>query len=151
MRLLALLLVSVRTTSACTAFVAGRLATANGATLLLHTDDCLDCDFRIARVAPLSASAAARPQAVRPFRETYPREVSARSPTYSVGNLEADLPQALRSTWASEEWAANNTIGELPALPAAVAAALGTVDGTLGTLEGLYSIANSRQVRRLRS
>ena len=71
MRLLPIVLValSAQRATACTAVVAGRKATANGATLLLHTDDCLDCDFRLARVPPLSASAVAQPEPVRIFRE----------------------------------------------------------------------------------
>ena len=73
MRLLPIVLAALtaQRATACTAVVAGRKATANGATLLLHTDDCLDCDFRLARVPPLSASAVAQPEPVRLFSQLY--------------------------------------------------------------------------------
>ena len=95
----------------------------------------------------LSAEAAAQDQPVNTFRETYPRTVSALSPTYDPANLDPQLPGSLRATWASKEWATNNTIGSLPPLPAAVASALGVItDATYATVEGLYSIVNSREV-----
>jgi len=124
----------------------------NGATLLLHTDDCLDCDFRLARVPPLSASAAAQPEPVRLFSQLYPREVSSRSPTYDPSNLDTELPKPLLDVWTSDEWYNNQTIGELAPLEPEVAAMLGVVaEGTLATIEGLYSIANSKQVAMVES
>ena len=154
MRLLPIVLValSAQRATACTAVVAGRKATANGATLLLHTDDCLDCDFRLARVPPLSASAVAQPEPVRLFSQLYPREVSNRSPTYDPSNLDTDLPKPLLDVWTSDEWYNNQTIGELAPLEPEVAAMLGVVaEGTLATIEGLYSIANSKQVAMVES
>ena len=154
MRLLPIVLVAltVQRATACTAVVAGRKATANGATLLLHTDDCLDCDFRLARVPPLSASAAAQPEPVRLFSQLYPREVSSRSPTYDPSNLDTELPKPLLDVWTSDEWYNNQTIGELAPLEPEVAAMLGVVvEGTLATIEGQYSIANSKQVAMVES
>ena len=141
-----MLLLLAHAAKGCTVTVAGRKATADGSTLLMHTDDCLDCDFRLARVPPRPADQSER---VQKFHQAYPREVSARSPTYSSDNLDAHLPRALLDTWRSQAWADNQTLGELPAVDLAVAAALGmdAPNGlTYGTLEGLYSIANTAQV-----
>ena len=132
--------------SACTTVMAGRKTTADGSTLLLHTDDCAECDFRLARVHP---AAAEKRSAVLKFVSTYPREVSDRSATYAPGHLDAKLPEHLLRTWRDDQWRVNQTLGELGALDPAVAAALGVdLRGglTYGTLEGLYSIINSEQV-----
>ena len=115
--------------------------------LLLLTVACatqLDCDFRLARVPPSSAS---KPSPVLRFRQSYPREVSSRSSTYESSNIDSQLSSSLRSTWTSDAWAANQTLGFLSKLDADVAAALGAErDATFGSLEGLYSIANTEQV-----
>lgn len=141
-----LLVLSLATTAnACTVAMAGGGATADGSTMLLHTDDCLNCDFRIARVAPVPANT---PTRVLRFRETFPREVSTRSPTYAPENLGA-FPPALLDTWRSSTWLSNATLGVLSTIDPAVLAAVGagSPDGdTYGTIEGLYSIANTEQV-----
>ena len=41
----------VSTADACTVLIAGKKATVDGATLLLHTDDCANCDFRLGRMS----------------------------------------------------------------------------------------------------
>lgn len=143
---LLLLLNLAGTVSGCTIAAAAAGATTDGSTLLFHADDCLNCDFRLARVPPAAASEPAR---VLRFRETYPREVSTRAPTYSAVNLDDQLDPPLLTAWSSAEWEANATLGFLEALDPAIATALGIdlVDGrTYGTLEGLYSIANTEQV-----
>lgn len=112
----------------------------------LHTDDCGECDFRLARVPPTDAS---KPSPVLRFTNSYPREVSTRSPTYVPHNLDEQLPPNLLETWRTAEWTANQTLGLTPALGADVAAALGVSPPngqTYGTIEGLYSIINSEQV-----
>ena len=106
----------------------------------------LDCDFRLARVPPKPADKA---EAVLKFHQNYPREVSTRSATYSASNLDSNLPSALLETWRSKGWSDNQTLGVLNELKPATAAALGVkAPGgyTYGTLEGLYSIANTEQV-----
>ena len=135
---------------ACTILLAGRKATVDGSTLLLHTDDCGECDFRLGRVHP-TAMDKVRP--VLRFRSAYPREVSSRSETYQTSNLDMTLPADLVASWQSEEWTRNQTLGSLAELdPSAegrepLLKALG-VDSThtYGTLEGLYSIVNTKQV-----
>ena len=140
------LLVSMRSANACTVFAATGQSTANGASLLMHTDDCLNCDFRIVRAPP--ARSGRRP--VLQFRETYPREVSDRSPMYNPGSLDQHLPPSLLNAWSSAEWAANRTLGYMEPLPPDVALALGALNGTddnlLGAVEGLYAIVNTAQV-----
>ena len=86
------LLLAVCGAHACTTVLAGKRATADGSTLLLHTDDCGECDFRLARVHPAAADAAAP---VLRFKSTYPREVSARAATYAPDYLDAKLPAGL--------------------------------------------------------
>ena len=147
--MLLMIMLSVERTTACTAFIAGRKATTDGTTLLMHTDDCLNCDFRLARTLPREGAEVADVQPVLTFRETYPREVSERAATYSPSKLDRELPAELLSTWRSAEWAENQTIGELRRLDSAVSEALGAASadsGFYGTLEGLYSIANSKEV-----
>jgi len=137
--------VCICATRACTTVLAGNKATTDGSTLLMHTDDCGECDFRLARVPPAATSSASP---VLRFTSTYPREVSSRAATYATTNLDTRLPNALRDTWVSAEWMANQTLGVLEAFEPRVAEALGVpaADTTFGTLEGLYSIVNSEQV-----
>jgi hypothetical protein len=145
-RVLIVVFTLVERASACTAALAARGATADGSSLLLHTDDCLNCDFRIARVPPVPES---EPTRVTKFREQFPRDVSTRSATYDPDSLGSRLPSSLLDTWRSREWAANQTLAVLDAIEPSVLAAVGaTAPGgqTLGTLEGLYAIANTAQV-----
>ena len=60
---------------ACTTIVAGPGATVDGSTMVTGNNDCLDCDFRLAKVPATSVTRVA----VRQYREQYPREVSDRS------------------------------------------------------------------------
>ena len=131
---------------ACSVIFAGRKATADGSTLLFHTDDCANCDFRLGRVHPSEASASAR---VLHFRPEYPREVSTRSDTYARTNLDTQLPANVVAEWSDDAWTDGQTLGMLDGFEPSVAAALG-IDmpngQTYGTLEGLYSIVNTAQV-----
>jgi hypothetical protein len=135
----------INSAHACTAVMAGRMATTDGSTLLLHTDDCLNCDFRLARVPPTNA---ADRSPVLQFRETYPREVSKRATTYFSDNLDHTPPAAFTRAWSSDSWRANQTLGVLDALEPEVASILGAqrTGQTFGTIEGLYAIANTEQV-----
>ena len=103
--------------------------------------DCQDCDFRLAVVPPHHAAVG---QAVLAYREQYPREVSARSPTYASSNIDPLLPDDLRNTWSSPAWRKNQTLGHFE--PASLDAAIdGLVDGggsTLSAFEALYGIVN---------
>ena len=144
---LLLLAVILHQATACTVALAGRKATEDGSTLLFHADDCGNCDFRLGRVHPARAD---EPASVLRFRPEYPREVSDRSSTYSIDNLDPELPQGARAAWSSPAWVTNQTIGSFNSLEPKLAAALGITigagDQTYGTLEGLYSIINSKQV-----
>ena len=113
---------------ACTTVIVGRLASAEGAAMVTGTNDCLDCDFRAAMV-PSRVLAEGETLPVLHYHEQYPREVSERSPTYSVANLEP-LPQ--RGAWAAPAWAAAQTRGRvtMPAGP------------TYKSIEALYGIIN---------
>ncbi|EOD11640.1 hypothetical protein EMIHUDRAFT_214509 [Emiliania huxleyi CCMP1516] len=122
-----------------------RGATADGSTLLLHTDDGGDLDFRLGRTHPRDVR---KPWPVLRKRPQYPREVSDRSPTYSPDSLDATLPADLLDRWRSAEWAANQTIGKL-VLDPSIAVLLGVdpdTTRTFGALEGAYAIVNEKQV-----
>ena len=136
----------VSTADACTVLIAGKKATVDGATLLLHTDDCANCDFRLGRVHPSRNDLVSAP--VLRFRPDYPREVSTRSPTYSSEHLDDKMPSSIVAAWSTGEWVDNQTLGHLEPLEPKVAAALGIepMKATLGTLEGLYSMVNSAQL-----
>lgn len=59
----------------------GRLATVEGTTVVTHTSDCYNCDFRLAHVTVADRT-------VRKLKNTYPLEISNRSKTWEVANLE---------------------------------------------------------------
>lgn len=144
-QLLCLLLLAAPPARACTTILAGRGATADGSTLLLHTDDGGDLDFRLGRTHPRDVR---KPWPVLRKRPQYPREVSDRSPTYSPDSLDATLPADLLDRWRSAEWAANQTIGKL-VLDPSIAVLLGVdpdTTRTFGALEGAYAIVNEKQV-----
>ncbi|KAL1500030.1 hypothetical protein AB1Y20_012707 [Prymnesium parvum] len=142
---LLLLAAALQHAAACSAFLAARRATADGSTLSLHTDDCSNCDFRLARAVPAQNS----PQRVVAFREAYPREVSSRTSTYLASNLDAHLPANMTTAWASTAWYDNQTLGFIGPLDDDLNSALGIdlPEGKLlGAVEGLYSILNTKQV-----
>ena len=88
----------------------------------------LNCDFRYAKVERRAASS---PYEVFRYRETYPHELSNRSATWSIDNLER-LPQA--DAWAQDEWRAALLL-RVVSLDDALDAAGATVDVARSGLE----------------
>ena len=76
---------------ACTTIVAGPGATVDGSTMVTGNNDCLDCDFRLAKVPATSST---RFEA-RAYREQYPREVSDRSAQYATAALVDEIDRAI--------------------------------------------------------
>ena len=96
---------------ACTTIIVGHLASADGSTMTSHTNDCLNCDFRIGHVAARAHAAGAARRLMR-NRSPYPRLLwsdeelagdggGALSPTYAASNTPAARVQAGGSKSAS--------------------------------------------------
>lgn len=74
--------------AACTTLAVARRATRDGSTYTSSTADCIECDFRLARV-PARAHAAGAVRAVYLVRFVYPHVVQAgRAETWEAGNVE---------------------------------------------------------------
>lgn len=144
---------------ACTAIALGLGAMEGGGVAVTQTVDCLNCDFRLARVARADNAEATAPKEILRYRAQYPREVSDRAPTWQASNLDPSLPQT--PAWASEEYASGQFTGALP--PGAVDDALRAIHdrfpeetwaqglaaprGQLyASIEALYGIVNEKQV-----
>lgn len=94
-------------TEACTASVFGRLATKDGSTYTASSTDCLNCDFRLAKVPARDHP----PNATRPvflYQEDYPHLVDrGRAASWHPSNLEGS-PKQLRA------WTETEPIGHIP-------------------------------------
>jgi len=135
----------------CTTIGVGPHTLTEGGTVVTHTADCFECDWRLARVnAPSDAKA---DFVARKYRPRYPVEVSDRATTWRADRLEyatldidadaapfedASVAAAQEAAWASAAWAAD-TVSDV--VPYAVLADLG--DGAqYASFESLFGIAN---------
>ena len=126
---------------ACTTIIVGHLASADGSTMTSHTNDCLNCDFRIGHVAARAHAAGAGRRLMR-NRSPYPRLLwsdeelagdggGALSPTYAASNTPA---AGAFFPWRPDE-GAFASIGRMP-----------QVAHTYAYLDGHYGIMNEHQL-----
>ena len=114
----------------CTALAVGKKATIDGSTMVTHTMDCKDCDWRVNKVAAKDwPEGSMRP--IYLITGSYPRQVrNDRGQTWSTDNLE-HMPQ--REEW--EKMEGTGIIGYIP-----------QVAHTYALIEGGYGIMNEYQV-----
>ena len=139
------------TLDACTALAIDAAAMKDGVTVVTHTSDCANCDFRLGRVDPEDLE---DPVVVRRYRPNYPTEVSNRSASWRASSLEyaaidldlvappfenGALAAAQERAWAGADWQATYTLGflELDELKT-----LGKGAAAYGSVESQYGIAN---------
>lgn len=135
----------------CTTIAVDKHAMVEKATVVTHTADCFNCDFRAARV---KASSLESPNLVRLYKPTYPVEVSGRSATWAASSLEfstlnldddalafedASLAAEQEAAWSDPAWDAAAVIG---AIEVDELKALAKTDCAFSSLEGLFAIAN---------
>lgn len=98
---------------ACTAVVFAPGATTDGAAYTASSADCLDCDFRLARV-PASRHANGATRAVYEYKANYPHVVREdRGDVWAEANLEGTSAQV--KAWLKGR--AGVRIGEIPEVP----------------------------------
>eukprot|EP00931_Biecheleriopsis_adriatica_P056548 TRINITY_DN33506_c0_g1_i1.p1 TRINITY_DN33506_c0_g1~~TRINITY_DN33506_c0_g1_i1.p1 ORF type:complete len:641 (+),score=85.74 TRINITY_DN33506_c0_g1_i1:64-1986(+) len=75
----------------CTSILVAKGAAADGATMTSHTDDCLNCDFRISKV-PAQKHPEGSKRELFPGREPYPRLIAYdRGSTYLPENTDTSI------------------------------------------------------------
>ena len=89
-------------TDRCTTIIVGRDATVDGSTMTTHTNDCGECDFRLAKVNPRTHPKGSK-RPVYTFYSAYPKVVRQddRSATWSPENLDEKLDQIMLEKWKS--------------------------------------------------
>lgn len=103
---LTLSLLLLRSVRACTTIAISPAATAERCSYTTHTDDCKDCDFRLARVpARVHPPASTRP--IYLVRAQYPHHIGPRAATWHPSNL-SGTPAQLRA------WGHIRPIGHIP-------------------------------------
>ena len=126
---------------ACTTIIVGHLASADGSTMTSHTNDCLNCDFRIGHVAARAHAHGASRRLMR-NRSPYPRLLwsdeelagdggGALSPASAASNTPA---AGAFFPWRPDE-GAFASIGRMP-----------QVAHTYAYLDGHYGIMNEHQL-----
>jgi len=117
--------IALMATDACTTIGLGKLASVDGSTMTTHTNDCAECDPRLAKV-PASSGVNSATSFVYLDKQNYPRYVGySRGSTYYPENLDHSI----------REWPLSVPIG--------------TIDGvksTFGYIEGSYGIINEKQL-----
>ncbi|OQR93200.1 peptidase [Achlya hypogyna] len=109
----------------CTAMLVGAAASASGTPMTTHSNDCSDCDFRLAKIPAMTYEANTMRPIFLPVSQ-YPRYVgSDRGPVYLQENLDARF----------FDWQESVPIGQIP-----------QVNETYGYLEGVYGIMNEHQL-----
>ncbi|KAH9081352.1 hypothetical protein LEN26_021343 [Aphanomyces euteiches] len=111
---------ALRTTSS-TVIVVGAKASASGAPLSTHSNDCADCDFRLVKIPPVqySTTSSSLTRDVFLFSPQFPRHVgTSRSPSYN----ETAWPQSV-------------PIAKIP-----------QIRETYGYFEGIHGIVNEHQL-----
>jgi len=109
----------------CTALAVGKKASTDASTMTTHTDDCADCDFRVALIkGKRFARHSKRP--VAPVRFAYPRY---------LGYDRGDVFTPERLTDKQFDWKLTQPIGHIP-----------QVEETYTYLDGSYALVNEHQV-----
>lgn len=111
----------------------GNKATADGSTMVTHTADCKDCDWRLNKVPPGTHDLEKEPmRPVYKYYHQYPRLVTeSRGDTWKEENLEGEFA----STYSSSDWVDGQLVGYVP-----------QVEKTFGLFESLFAIMNDQQV-----
>ena len=117
----------------CTTMGFGTSATSDGSTMITHTADCKDCDFRLDKTPPANHDLDLNPnRPVYRYRRQYPRLVAEeRGSTWQPTNLESEFS----SDWSSKEYIDSQIVGYIP-----------QVSHTYGLFESLFAIMNDQQV-----
>ena len=89
-------------TDRCTTIIVGKDATVDGSTMTTHTNDCGECDFRLAKVNPKTYPKDSK-RPVYTFYSAYPKVVrnDNRSATWSPENLDQHLDKSILEEWKS--------------------------------------------------
>ena len=126
---LALRLAALAAEDRCSSIIVGRKASASGATMTSHTNDCLNCDFRISKVPAADHEEGAQ-RTISADRAAYPRWLGeGRGDTYLPENTDLSI----------YPWAPGNgsfrAIGSIP-----------EVEHTYAYVDGAYGIINEHQL-----
>jgi dipeptidase len=113
----------------CTSVVVGHEATTNAATVTSHTNDCLNCDFRLAKV-PAADYDEGSTRPAYSSRDAYPRFLGE-------GRGENYLPENT-DTSPRPEWVGASIFDAMGTIP--------QVEHTYAYLDGGYAIMNEHQV-----
>ena len=138
---------------ACTAILVGRKASAEGGTINTHTDDCYDCDFRIARIPSQTHDLSVTPdRAIPPMRFSFPRYVGTdRGPVFFPSNTDNSMLQSLpgsetnMSTFSSSSSSSSSSPSRdsTPSWPLSPAVGfIPQVSRTYSYIDGSYAISN---------
>jgi dipeptidase len=113
----------------CTSVIIGHAATTNSATVTSHTNDCMQCDFRLAKI-PAADHGPDETVPVYESRDAYPRFLGeGRGKNYLPENTD---------TSARPEWVGAAIFDPIGTIP--------QVDHTYAYLDGGYGIMNEHQV-----
>mmetsp|Transcript_3107 Transcript_3107/g.6608 ORF Transcript_3107/g.6608 Transcript_3107/m.6608 type:complete len:693 (-) Transcript_3107:240-2318(-) len=113
----------------CTSIIVGPNGAEGGGTMTTHTDDCMECDFRISKV-PAADWPANSERLVYTYRAAYPRWLGyGRGATYEPENTDFSI-----YPWK---------VGEGPHAPIG---SIPQVAHTFGYIDGGYGIMNEHQV-----
>ncbi|KAF0697528.1 Aste57867_11793 [Aphanomyces stellatus] len=117
---------AVRKPSSCSVILVGAKSSATGSPITTHTNDCSECDFRLAKV-PQQTHAANSMRNIPLLHQTYPRYVGTDrgAATYFKENLEKGF----------FNWTETPIIGQIPQVPT-----------SYGYLDGVYPIINEHQL-----
>jgi len=115
----------------CTTIGVGPGATVDGSSIVTHTADCKDCDFRLAKTPPKEwDEGEMRP--IYKYRRQYPRlVVEERGETWKPENLETEFA----GEYASKKFVEEQLVGYIP-----------QVKKTNGLFEALFGMMNDKSV-----
>ena len=115
----------------CTTIGVGPGATVDGSSMVTHTADCKDCDFRLAKTPPMEwEEGSMRP--VYRYRRQYPRlVVEERGDTWKPDNLETEFADE----YAGKKFVEEQLVGYVP-----------QVKKTNGLFEALFGMMNDKSV-----
>ena len=117
----------------CTTIGVTAGATDDHSTLVTHTADCKDCDFRLSKTLPQTHDLDKNPnRPVYQYKNTYPRLVADdRGETWKTSNLETDFIDQ----FSDQTFIDSQVVGYIPQVP-----------HTYGLFESLFGIMNDQQV-----
>ncbi|GMH76765.1 hypothetical protein TrST_g11386 [Triparma strigata] len=115
----------------CTTIGVGPGATENGASMVTHTADCDDCDFRLTKTPPQTWEVPSLRPVYRYHRQ-YPRLVAEeRGDTWKKENLETEF----KDLYGSKKFVEDQLVGYVP-----------QVEKTFGLFEALFAMMNDQNV-----